>query len=81
MDDAYGYKHRFIEICEKNGWRYISALNHSKVILMQTEKSYYVLETSANLNENPSIEQFSFTQDKGLYDFYYKFFSEIENAS
>lgn len=44
---------------------------------MKTKNNYYVVETSSNLNENPQIEQFTFENDKDLYEFYYDIFKVI----
>lgn len=78
--EKYDYYTRFCAVCEKNSWRHIVVNNHSKIILMRTEKNWYVLETSSNLNENPKIEQYSFENSKELYDFYYDFFDKLEMA-
>lgn len=76
----YGYFSRFIEICKNKNWDYCSAKNHSKIILMQTKSGkYFVLESSANLNENPKIEQFTFQEDKNLFDWYLEFFEAIKH--
>lgn len=74
----YNYFSYYEKSCEKAGWKNIVVNNHSKIILMRTEKHHFVLETSSNLNENPKIEQYSFSDDKELYDFYYGFFDELE---
>jgi hypothetical protein len=81
----YNYFDKIAQTCELNGWDVYVINNHSKIILMKTESNYYVLETSSNLNENPKIEQYSFENNKELYDFYYAFFeilkqSEVENG-
>lgn len=74
----YDYAAMFEKTCKKNGWKRVYVNNHSKVILMRTTENYYVLETSSNLNENPKIEQYSFENNKALYDFYYEFFERLE---
>lgn len=74
----YNYYNYYARSCEKAEWKNIIVNNHSKIILMRTEKHYFVLETSSNLNENPKIEQYSFSDDKELYEFYYGFFDELE---
>lgn len=66
----YGYYNVLDYICKKNGWGLDTKRNHSKVILFDTDKGKFVIETSSNLNENPKIEQFSFEKDAELYDFY-----------
>lgn len=76
----YNYAKRFNECASKHNWEVITINNHSKIILMKTDKgNYYVLETSANLNENPKIEQFSFSNDKALYEYYTEFFDLLES--
>lgn len=67
----YKYYENFEQICKNNGWQYRSERNHSKIILFDTDKGKYVLETSSNLNENPKIEQFSFEKNEELFGFYY----------
>lgn len=73
----YDYYNRLIDISRRNGWEYVAVNNHSKIILMKTNKNYYVLETSSNLNDNPKIEQFTFENDRELYEFYYILFDEL----
>lgn len=74
---SYSYYDDFQQVCEVNNWNYVVVNNHSKIILMRTDSNYYVLETSSNLNENPKIEQFTFENDKELYDFYYSIYKEL----
>lgn len=66
----YDYYSVFRDVCDQNGWEYRALKNHSKVILMRTAGSWYVCETSSNLNANPKIEQFSLENDPVLYEFY-----------
>lgn len=74
----YDYFNYTKNICDRNGWKLIPANNHTKIILMKTKENYYVIETSSNLNENPKMEQYSFENDKGLYEFYESFFNSFE---
>ncbi len=74
---SYGYYTDLQTACERNGWRIAVLNNHSKVILLDTSKGKFVIETSSNLNENPSIEQFSFEKSEPLYNFYMGAFKEI----
>lgn len=67
---VYEYWERFVEVCEKHGWEYVVQSNHSKLLLFDADAGKYVLETSSNLNENPSVEQFSFERSAELHDFY-----------
>lgn len=73
----YDYFTYLNDVCKKQGWQYQAVNNHSKIILMRTADNHYVLETSLNLNENPKIEQFTFENDEGLYDFYYNLYKEM----
>lgn len=78
----YNYARRFNKCADKHNWEVVTINNHSKIILMKTDKcNYYVLETTANLNENPKIEQFSFSNDKTLYDYYTEFFDLLEEKA
>ena len=79
-DDKYNYYQKFNKICNENDWKRVIVNNHSKVILMRTNKNYYILETSSNLNENPKIEQYSFENDYSLYEFYYDFFQALKEV-
>lgn len=65
------------EECRKLGWNIKAYNNHSKIILMRTNKNYYVVETSSNLSENPKMEQFSWENDKQLYEWYEEIFKEL----
>jgi hypothetical protein len=73
----YGYYEELIRICEKNKWKFHIKANHTKLLLFDTEAGKYVLETSSNLNENPSMECFSLEKSEILYEFYKNAFSEI----
>lgn len=76
----YGYYSRFIEICKSKKWEYCEAKNHSKIILCETDKGEaFILEGSGNLNENPKIEQFTFQEDKNLFDWYLEFFEALKS--
>lgn len=70
MDYKNGYSELFEKVLTENKWQYGDSLNHSKVLIFDTDDGKYVLETSSNLNENPRVEQFSFEKDEELYDFY-----------
>ena len=79
-DSEYDYYKFMVKKCEEFGWDLKSFDNHSKLILMKTAKNYYVIETSSNLNENPKMEQFSFENDKTLYDWYLALFEALLKA-
>lgn len=66
----YKYYENFKSLCVSNGWKYVVVNNHSKILLFNTDRGKFVIETSSNLNENPKIEQFSFEKDDKLFDFY-----------
>jgi hypothetical protein len=55
------------------------ARNHSKVMLAanHADNIYLAIESSANVNTNPRIEQTVMTYDKDLYDFYNDFYSGL----
>lgn len=77
----YDYLTPILDGCRNNKWRITELNNHSKIILMETKKDFYVVETSSNLNENPKIEQFSFCNDEELFCWYRDFFEAVfENA-
>lgn len=66
----YSYLDYIVKVCEHTGWIVKPVKNHSKVILLKTNRNHYVIETSSNLNENPKIEQFSISNDESLFNFY-----------
>ena len=70
MDYKNGYTELFEKVLSEKKWEYGDSLNHSKVLIFDTDDGKFVLETSSNLNENPRVEQFSFEKDELLYDFY-----------
>ena len=69
-NEKRGYFKECLDISAKNGWFFGWAQNHSKVALLKTAQNYYVFETSANLNENPRLEQYSLENSKEVWDFY-----------
>lgn len=58
------------------------ARNHSKVMLASNaaDDIYLVMESSANVNTNPRIEQTVMTRDKELYEFYAEFYAGITSV-
>lgn len=74
---TYNYYDYLIGCCKDNNWKIKTFDNHSKLILMKTADNYYVVETSSNLNENPKMEQFSFENDEGLFNWYKDLFVEL----
>src|SRR5690625_6978286 len=69
-NNKYNYFGFLKEVCKQNDWNLYIARNHSKIILFDTPVGKFVLETSSNLNQNPSIEHFSFEKNETLHDFY-----------
>lgn len=51
--------------------------NHAKVTLIKTGSERYTIESSANLNTNPRIEQTAIHTDPDLHAFYDGFFSAL----
>ena len=43
--------------------------NHSKVCLVETASDHYVIEGSGNWSDNAAMEQYTFANSKGLFDF------------
>lgn len=55
-----------------------SATIHSKLLLLEAEDGEcVVVESSANCNMNPRVEQSVVTVSRGLYEFYMKYFNEL----
>lgn len=59
----------------------IVARNHSKVMIGSAPERdwYFAIESSANVNTNPRIEQTAIHMDKQLHDFYDVFFNDIKD--
>lgn len=74
---SINYFEEISEECHKLGWNIKAYNNHSKIVLMKTPKNFYVIETSSNLSENPKMEQFSWENDKELYEWYEQVFKEL----
>ena len=53
--------------------------NHSKVCLIKTAFSHYVIEGSGNWSENAFIEQYAFTNSKNVFDFRKEIFTNAKN--
>lgn len=63
------------------GCRLVIAKNHSKITLAcnEAEGYYLAMESSANVNTNPRIEQTAVHASRELFNFYRDFFSEIRS--
>ena len=81
VDKKYKYFNFLKETAQPRNWKIAVVNNHSKVILFKTKENYYVLETSANLNTNVKLEQFSLICSKELWEFYNDFYGEIIKGS
>ena len=51
--------------------------NHSKIYAGIGDKFAFGIQSSANINTNPRIEQACITIDRGIYDFYKEYFDGI----
>jgi hypothetical protein len=63
------------------GVRLVIARNHSKVSLLANHDAghYLIVESSANVNTNPRIEQSSLTRSRPLFEFYLEFYRGLRN--
>lgn len=68
--EGYNYLDFIEKMAQDGNWRIEVLRNHSKIILMDTESGKVVIETSLNLNTNPTIEQFSLEVNEELYNYY-----------
>jgi len=55
---------------EQNGYGWRSFRNHTKLVLAEIGRKFYVVESSANLRSCHNIEQFVMTQSRQLFDFH-----------
>lgn len=79
---SYGDEYeQILKMTETYGCRLVVAKNHSKVTLLsQTSSNYYlVIESSANVNTNPRIEQSAVHADADLHSFYLEFFNGVKS--
>lgn len=78
FNDNDSFKKKFVQICESKGWESNEINNHSKMILITLEDGRkFTIETSANFNKNPKMEQFRISADADLFTFYHRIFDEI----
>lgn len=79
---SYGDEYeQMMAMCDTYGARLIVAKNHSKITLAcNTGENYYLtVESSANVNTNPRIEQSAIHCGRDLHAFYLEFFSGIKS--
>ena len=68
-------------LVHRYGGRVVVARNHSKVTLAahETDRFYAAIESSANVNTNPRIEQTAIHLSEDLYRFYREFFDALKS--
>jgi hypothetical protein len=71
-----------LEGLQKRNQRFIAFENHAKVSLFADEAAqvYIVVEGSANYTSNPRLENFTVTNDKGVYDLHKGWMEEVLNV-
>ena len=65
------------KICEATGGRVARVRNHSKLMAFFGERFSGAIESSANVDTNPRIEQTCITINRGLAEFYKDFFDQM----
>lgn len=65
------------DICKETGGRTARIRNHSKLMAFFGERFSGVIESSANVETNPRIEQTCITINEGLAEFYKEFFDQM----
>lgn len=77
---SYGDEYeQFMKMCELYGCRLIVAKNHSKITLCSVDDYRVVIESSANVNTNPRIEQSTLHNNPELHNFYLEFFNGVKS--
>jgi len=71
---------RAMALAENYGFRLVVARNHSKIMLARNsaDNYYLAIESSANVNTNPRIEQTALHESRELFEFYREFFSGLK---
>jgi hypothetical protein len=80
--NQYGDEYELMQrLCATYGCRMTIARNHSKVTLMANHASqtHLVIESSANVNTNPRIEQSTIHHSAELHAFYKEFFDGLKS--
>ena len=54
--------------------------NHSKTMAGKGDGFYFAIQSSANMNENPRVENTCIQTTKEIFDFYYDFFKVIKDS-
>lgn len=73
----YKQYQELISLCKELGGRVAIYRNHAKVMVLLGERFSAVVESSANVNTNPRIENTIITVDSELADWYKEFFDGI----
>ncbi len=69
-----------IELPERGGW-YCVCRSHAKVVAAKlSDGRCFVIESSANLRSCRNIEQFTISQDEGLYAFHSQWMEDVFHA-
>lgn len=77
---SYGDEYeQMLAMCENYGARLVIAKNHSKVTLCSVDDYKIVVESSANVNTNPRIEQSALHHNADLHGFYLDFFTGVKS--
>ena len=77
---SYGDEYeQIMKMCDLYGCRLIVAKNHSKVTLCAGDDYRVVIESSANVNTNPRIEQSTLHNNAELHAFYLEFFNGVKS--
>ncbi len=77
---SYGDEYeQVLKMCENYGCRLVVAKNHSKITLCSVGDYKIVIESSANVNTNPRIEQSALHHNTELYAFYLDFFNGVKS--
>ena len=80
--NQYGDEYEYmLKIAARYGCRFVVAKNHSKVTLASCSEANYflVMESSANVNTNPRIEQTAVHASADLFHFYKEFFNGLRS--
>lgn len=77
---SYGDEYeQFLKMCDLYGCRLVIAKNHSKITLLAQDDYKIVIESSANVNTNPRIEQSTLHHNAELHAFYLEFFNGVHS--
>lgn len=69
---------RALALADRYGFRLVVARNHSKIMLASRGDYFLAMESSANVNTNPRIEQTAIHASRELFDFYREFFAGLK---